>query len=61
MTLPDDAPALCGAPASCCVIGTEPGCQDAEIEACVCAIDDFCCDILWDELCVDEATDCGGC
>ena len=47
-----------------------PGCEEAEIpfcadcdcQECVCALDAFCCDVAWDELCVGECIDdCGGC
>ena len=43
----------------------EPGCAGCECEDCVCAIDSFCCDALWDSscatLCVDDCgQDCGG-
>jgi len=42
-----------------------PGCNDPVIEACVCAIDPYCCDTAWDEQCVEEVEtllcgDCGG-
>jgi hypothetical protein len=32
-----------------------PGCGDVECEAAVCAVDPFCCDIQWDQICVGEA------
>jgi hypothetical protein len=36
------------------------GCEVPGIESCVCAIDNFCCDVEWDDLCVDIAKDdCG--
>jgi hypothetical protein len=44
-----------------------PGCADDAVEACVCALDDLCCDVSngWDALCVTEVDlhgcgDCGG-
>jgi len=42
-----------------------PGCDDPVIEACVCAVDPYCCDTAWDEQCVAEVEsllcgDCGG-
>ncbi|NUN12242.1 MAG: CHRD domain-containing protein [Myxococcales bacterium] len=51
----------CGCPNSdCCAPKGEPGCDDAECESCVCALDDFCCSVSWDELCVTiAAEDCG--
>jgi len=53
-----------------CVIGggagcepsQTPGCGGCPCEACVCAMDDFCCSTQWDSLCVTECQDqCGGC
>ncbi|MAD78489.1 MAG: hypothetical protein CMJ51_03855 [Planctomycetaceae bacterium] len=44
-----------------CEIGT-PGSSEPEIDACVCAIDVFCCEEGWDETCVAiAATICGAC
>jgi outer membrane protein assembly factor BamB len=40
----------------CCVPHPTGGCEIALCEACVCGIDDFCCDGEWDEVCVDEAS-----
>lgn len=50
-----------GGVAPCCEAAMQPGCEDPEIEACVCAADDFCCSDQWDEACVDVAVfgDCG--
>jgi hypothetical protein len=46
----------------CCAAQAVPGCGDATIEGCVCAVDDYCCSTAWDDVCVGEATDCGaGC
>lgn len=49
----------------CCTASSFPGCVDPTIEACVCAVDDYCCDIFfgaWDDLCVQIATeDCASC
>ena len=37
------------------------GCGNASVQACVCTIDSFCCQVMWDGICVNEATDqCGG-
>ncbi len=36
----------------CCTDQQSPGCTDAAIEACVCALDAYCCDTLWDATCV---------
>ena len=35
----------------------EPGCEQSECEATVCALDSFCCDTAWDAICVNEALD----
>jgi hypothetical protein len=53
----------CGQPAhDCCQTGS-PGCADAAVSACVCAVDQFCCRTAWDELCVAgvNAYGCGTC
>jgi hypothetical protein len=45
----------------CCTPGGfgDPGCQDSEIESCVCDLDSFCCDVDWDQACVNQAiNDC---
>ena len=50
--------------ADCCAASEFAGCGSAAVEACVCAIDDYCCDIFgaWDEFCVAIATDdCAAC
>lgn len=40
----------------CCEPSNQPGCaEDLELEACVCALDDFCCANEWDGQCVDAA------
>jgi hypothetical protein len=49
----------------CCTAKETAGCADAEVEACVCAGDDYCCNTAWDETCVGEVDqlgcgDCGG-
>jgi hypothetical protein len=47
-------------PNDCCLFHQTPGCDDAEIEACVCAFDPFCCTVAWDGFCISEAiSDCG--
>lgn len=48
---------------ACCEAHADAGCVDAEVAACVCARDSFCCQGEWDELCVAgvEAFGCGGC
>jgi hypothetical protein len=57
----------CGGATGCCMAHSTPGCDDAAIEACVCAADDFCCGEdfdsvgFWDSTCVDKVGDllCG--
>lgn len=49
----------------CCLPQMGPGCDDMLVQACVCAFDAFCCDVEWDDLCVDGAQmscmlDCSG-
>ena len=41
----------------------EPGSNDPNVTACVCAVDPYCCQTAWDEMCVMEvdAYDCGDC
>jgi len=44
----------------CCDANGTVGCVDDAVTACVCAIDDFCCNNEWDGLCVGEAvSECG--
>lgn len=53
----------------CCFGHDLPGCDEieigdpAEVEACVCKLDAFCCDVLWDDTCADfvELFGCGKC
>jgi hypothetical protein len=52
---PDEFTAACGPFES-------PGCNGCPCEACVCDIDSFCCDEVWDSLCLELCQDsCGGC
>jgi hypothetical protein len=45
---------------NCCFAHAGGGCDDAGVEACVCAFDGFCCAVQWDATCVDEGLDiCG--
>jgi hypothetical protein len=44
----------CG-PSNCCGERDGPGCEDAACQACVCNVDNFCCDTGWDGSCVDIA------
>ena len=40
---------------SCCVEHYWPGCDNSVCEACVCAMDSYCCTYYWDWICVSEA------
>lgn len=56
-----DAGVCVGGGAGCTPSDTA-GCGGCPCEACVCAMDAFCCESSWDGLCVTECTDeCGGC
>jgi len=44
---------------SCCLSNATPGCDNAAIEACVCALDSYCCNTAWDQFCVDEVDSFG--
>lgn len=48
---------------NCCETLHGLGCNNSEIESCVCVSDSYCCDREWDRLCVDRVTDlkCGTC
>lgn len=59
-------PADCPGTNLCCVPSSDfsPGCGNTELQECVCAEDEFCCDPLgaWDTTCLVIAEiDCGGC
>jgi hypothetical protein len=55
-TCPDD----CGICGDCCAIQEGPGCADEAIQACTCALDAFCCESVWDDICIEEAVaECG--
>lgn len=44
----------------CCEDQPTPGCEDADVQECTCAIDSFCCDVRWDDTCVTKAqSSCG--
>jgi len=58
----DGCPADCGACAGdCCTPHPETrGCGDADVAACVCDLDPYCCRVGWDDLCAGRArVDCG--
>ena len=44
---------------NCCEPHAEAGCESAAVEACVCAMDEFCCDSEWDDTCVSEVASFG--
>lgn len=49
----------------CCEDNNSPGCEDADVQECVCGMDAFCCDTEWDNTCAGIAdnscdADCGG-
>jgi len=39
----------------CCTANGSPGCQDVPCCAQVCALDPFCCDVQWDDICASVA------
>lgn len=58
---PDPA---CGDPdtGDCCEANGTPFCNDAACCEAICAVDPFCCETNWDQLCADQAiADCGIC
>ncbi|MCH9682652.1 MAG: hypothetical protein K0V04_14550 [Deltaproteobacteria bacterium] len=53
-----------GGGGDCCAANGSPGCDDQPTTDCVCALDPFCCDNEWDDICVGQAQyacmfDCG--
>lgn len=49
----------------CCTVHSTIGCEDANVQSCVCGMDSFCCTYSWDSICAGEAAndcgaDCGG-
>ena len=52
-----------GGGGDCCEPNGSPGCEDDEVQACVCEMDVACCLDGWDRLCVDqvEGGECGTC
>lgn len=52
-----------GASGSCCERSSTPRCENADVAACVCSVDPFCCKYSWDGFCVEEVEDlgCGTC
>jgi hypothetical protein len=55
-------PSQCPGVGSCCAPHGTPGCDNTSCCNAVCAVDSFCCDAEWDEVCVSQAADiCGIC
>lgn len=52
-----------GSLGSCCLGSEVAGCAEAEIAACVCAEDPFCCEMIWDDVCASmvQSKGCGEC
>lgn len=44
-----------GCGSDCCIAHDQAGCSDDACKTCVCGVDSFCCDQLWDGSCVDIA------
>lgn len=44
-----------------CTGSNKPGCGGCGCESCVCDLDPYCCNVKWDNQCVLECTQCGGC
>ena len=45
-----------------CLPAEAPGCGGCACQTCVCEMDEFCCEVEWDSLCVAHCeADCGGC
>lgn len=59
--IPDECDVAVGH--DCCLIDHGAGCSDPFIAACVCKNDPYCCEVEWEELCVEEveALACGSC
>jgi hypothetical protein len=45
----------------CCLPHASPGCNNPDVQACVCAVDASCCNAAWDESCALQAEQCGSC
>lgn len=51
-----EPPDMGGGGSPCCAPTGGPGCGDPFAEACVCLIDDYCCNVDWDDQCAGIAT-----
>jgi hypothetical protein len=49
----------CGGPdtGDCCTDTGNPACEDVDCCAAVCAVNPFCCDVEWDEICAGQAVE----
>lgn len=47
----------------CCLPSMEPGCIDPAVSDCVCQVDPYCCESIWDPMCVGmiDSLGCGSC
>ena len=50
-------PPTCPGGGDCCQFNGSPGCDDAACCELVCAVDEFCCLSLWDNICANTAAD----
>ena len=55
----------CPGAGDCCTENGTPGCEDVLCCQAVCDLDSFCCNVVWDNVCADEAQNvcpdlCGG-
>jgi len=57
----DSCPDDCGPCGDGCSPAPFPGCGGCKCQQCVCGMDPYCCDAQWDDICVGECFDCGGC
>ncbi|KKK71438.1 hypothetical protein LCGC14_2913890, partial [marine sediment metagenome] len=46
---------VCPGSGDCCLANGSPGCDEEPCCASVCAIDPYCCETEWDELCAAES------
>ncbi|MEX1368891.1 MAG: hypothetical protein AB1Z98_37545 [Nannocystaceae bacterium] len=58
----DDCGGPVGGVGDCCIDNNSPGCEVPAVQACVCALDAYCCATEWDDVCAGlAANDCDGC
>jgi len=56
----DTTMCMAGGAGDCCAANGSPGCTDIPCEGQICALDDFCCTMEWDQICADAATGADG-